>query len=200
MALKLSSPPADEPITLAEAKLQCSIDSGDWDSLLSDLIVQARQHVEEILGRSLITQTWVQKFDVFPCGRECIYLARPPVQSVSSITYYDSAGTLQTWSGSSYLLDKDSEPARIQPAPGGYWPSTQDRQNAAAVTFVAGYGDDETTVPGPIRRAMLLLISHWFENREATIAGTIIAEIPQGVDRLLRPWRVAHDERIHQWI
>jgi hypothetical protein len=36
---------------------------------------------------------------------------------------------------------------------------------------------------------MLLLIGHWHENREDSIAGTIISSIPMGVKSLLAPYQ-----------
>ena len=54
-------------------------------------------------------------------------------------------------------------------------------------TFQKTHAANCTVSPGmpeSIRRAMLLLISHWNENREDTIAGTITS-IPKGVDALL---------------
>src|SRR5690554_3005952 len=43
--------------------------------------------------------------------------------------------------------------------------------------------DDDLTT------AMLLLISHWFENREAVVIGTITSELPMAVDALIKPYQ-----------
>lgn len=41
-----------------------------------------------------------------------------------------------------------------------------------------------------VHAAMLLIIGHWYANREAVNIGNIVAEIPMGTEALLRPYRV----------
>jgi uncharacterized phiE125 gp8 family phage protein len=55
---------------------------------------------------------------------------------------------------------------------------------------VAGYGDDAEDVPQAIRQAMMLMIGHWYENREDTLGVGNIQRIPQGSEYLLWPYRV----------
>ena len=71
-----------------------------------------------------------------------IRLPRPRCVSVTSITYVDLTGTTQTLPTDSYYVDSTSEPARIVPVPGMYWPYTQAYlPGSVQVTFVAGsYG------------------------------------------------------------
>lgn len=40
-----------------------------------------------------------------------------------------------------------------------------------------------------ITAAMLLLIGHWYANRESVVIGTITAEVPMAVDALICPYR-----------
>ena len=42
-------------------------------------------------------------------------------------------------------------------------------------------------IPENLITAMLLLIGHWYENREQTIVGTSVSEIPMGVNDILMP-------------
>ncbi len=42
----------------------------------------------------------------------------------------------------------------------------------------------------PLRRAVLLLIGHWYENRENMLTGTIASEISLGVKSLTAPYKV----------
>ncbi len=58
MALVLTTAPAAEPISLAEAKAHLRIDADDEDALLTALIAAARMFVERTLGVALITQSW----------------------------------------------------------------------------------------------------------------------------------------------
>jgi uncharacterized phiE125 gp8 family phage protein len=111
-----------------------------------------------------------------------ILVPRPPLISVSSITYVDGNGTTQTLSAAAYKVDTDSEPGRITPAYGYCWPTTRAEINAIAITYVAGYAT-RAAVPASIKQAMLLLIGHWYENREAV--GQVGGTVAMAVESLL---------------
>jgi len=189
VALSLVTAPAAEPITLAEAKVHLRVDITDDDSLITALIVTARQHVEAITRRALITQTWDLTLDAWPDG-DTILVPLPPLQSVTSVTYKDSAGTVYTMPVTDYIVDKVEEPGRIVLAYGKTWPSaTLYPAGAITVRFAAGYGD-ATKVPQAIKQAMLLLIGQWYESRETISIGNIVNELPFTVEALLWPYRV----------
>ena len=58
MALRSRSPPAVEPVSLAEATAHLRVETDDENDLISSLIVNARQQVEAATGLALITQGW----------------------------------------------------------------------------------------------------------------------------------------------
>jgi len=126
-----------EPVTAAEVKTIAGIDGTDFDARIAFLIPAMRQQAEQITGRSLATNTWQIKLDSFP---DEIRLLWPTVSSVSSITYYDSDGVLQTLDSANYSVDVSSEPAWILPAYGLDWPDTYDTSNAVTVNYTAGDG------------------------------------------------------------
>ena len=139
MALKLVTAPTTYPVTLAEAKLHCRVDGTDDDALITALITSATEMCEQQTGRALMTQTWLLTLDEFPTEIE---LTRVPVQSISSVTYTDTAGATQTLStGSNWrLLDLgDFSMARIVPVYGYTWPATRAQNNVVSVQYVAGY-------------------------------------------------------------
>lgn len=176
--------PALEPVHITEAREHLRVDSGDDDSVIEDAIRAAREHIEEAARRALVTQTWKLYLDDWPAG-DTIVLPRPPLQSVSSLKYTDKDGVQTTWDSSNYLVDTASEPGRIVLAYGVSWPSVTLRpMNPIEVTFVAGYGNSDA-VPQRWKRAILLLTGHWYENREATITGTIARSIPFAVESLI---------------
>lgn len=193
MGLSLVTAPAAEPVSLAEAKAQCSIDASilDDDALLNGLIRGAREFVETYTGRALLTQTWDWKLDGFPCGAMVIPLA--PVASVTSITYTDMNGAGQTWSSALYETDLPTGPqvqrARIQPVYLQIYPVTRVVFNAVVVRFVAGYGATGASVPYGILAAMKLLIAHWYTRREPVNVGSLVTPIPFTVDSLLWPYK-----------
>jgi len=108
------------------------------------------------------------------------------------IKYYDTDDTEATFAASNYFVDTKSEPGRVALNYSAAWPSTTLRPvNGVCVIFVAGYGDAAANVPQYIKSAILLLIGHWYENREgAAIPSAIPKEIPFGVEALLWKERV----------
>lgn len=182
MALKRTVEPASEPVSLDEAKLHLRMDGDDEDDFIAGLLAAAREYFEETTRRSLISQTWRLSLGEWP---DEIELPKPPLQSVTSITYKDDSGAQTTLNSSVYLVDTDSEPGRIVLASGQSWPSgTLYPVNPIQVTYVAGYGDEGAAVPERMKQAIKLLLGHWYENREDTITATI-KNIPMGVESLI---------------
>lgn len=173
--LKLITPPATEPITVADAEAQSRWDMADEAALVEGYIAAARQKAETYLRRPLITQTWELALDTFPGTLGAIKLPLPPLQSVTSITYIDTDGTLQTLDPALYKVDDSSEPARIVPAYGKTWPATRDEIAAVKVRFVCGYGDTAESVPMCVRQWLLLNVADYFENRETVQVGQRLA-------------------------
>lgn len=185
--LAVVTPPAEEPLTLAEAKAHLRVDGSDQDPLIAALIGVAREHAEAITRRALVTQTLRLTLDCF-AGWD-IELPRAPLRSVTSIQYVDTDGATQTLSSAIYRVDAAAEPGRITPAFGEVWPATRAVTGAVIITFVAGFGA-AAAVPQTIKQAMLLAIGHWYEHAEEVITGTIVASTPMGFDALLWPNRV----------
>lgn len=190
----VTGPPLD-PVSLAEAKAHCRVFIPDDDGLIAGYLLAARQFVETNLRRVLMTQTWEVTFDYgWPSKtwkQERIELPFSPVQSVVSITYIDSTGATQTLTSDQYKVARtDTGEWVIVPAYGASWPSVRREMAAVTVRFVCGYGSNPSDVPEPIRQAILLLVGHWYENREAINVGNIVTELPLAVDALLFPYRV----------
>lgn len=183
-----SGAPTVEPLSAAEVKSHIRVDDATDDTLIGDYIEAARNWIEAYTRRQIITASWVCYLDAFP-DDTFVKLAYPPLQSITSLKYYDTAGTLQgPWAAANYSVDIASIPGRVHLAYGISWPATRDIPNAVQITFKAGYGDAATSVPEAIRTAMRQLIGHWYERRES-VAETKLAEVPQSVERLLWPYR-----------
>ncbi len=188
MALSLVTAPTLDPVSLAEARAQCKLDIPDEDALIAGYLLAAREHVETETHRALITQTWDLTLDEWP---EQIVLPRPPVQSVTAITYLDSAGTLQTLNPSQYrLLKLATGEWAVCRAYGVVWPAVQSIEACITVRFVCGYGSAPGSIPEALRQAILLLVEHWHKNRSAVSEKGTEREIPLGVERLIFPHRV----------
>ena len=185
----LISAPAEEPITLAEARLHVRADDTTDDTLISALIVAARERAEHETGRRLITQTREMVLDAFPSSSEAIQLHAECVtaQSIASIEYLNDAGSWITFGSTNYALDARSLPGYVFLASGSSWPTPADSANAVRIRVVCGYGN-AASVPQSIKQWMLLHIGANYANREAL---GDVKELPgRFVDGLLDPHRV----------
>ncbi len=178
MPLQLVTPPAGEPVSLAEAKQHLRVDGGDDDLLIGSLITAARQAAETQTGRQLITARWKLLLDAFPgplmqsasgasfsLPGHAILLAKCPVQSVVSIEYLDMIGATRVMPASDYVLDAACEPARLTPAFGKTWPPTLPQMGAVSVTFDAGYGA-ASSVPEGLKSWIKLRVGSLYGHRE----------------------------------
>lgn len=189
MNLTLVTGPAVEPLDLDEVKLHLRIDADDDDLLLGGLIQAAREQVEVVTKRALITQTWELSLEAWPRGTEMM-IPLPVLQSVTSIKYKDQDGDESTMSSSDYIVDTVPKPGRVVLEWNKSWPSvTLYPASPITVRFVAGYGDTAIDVPRSIRQAMLLMIGEWYENRE-DITEARLQGISLNAERLLWPYRV----------
>ena len=171
MTISLVTAPAAEPVTLAEAKSHTRVDISGDDTLITSLITVARNTCEGISNHRFVIQTWDIFLDAFP-GEDTLELPKSltPLVSVTHIKYYDENDSATTFSSDDYVVDIYSEPARIKLKDGSSWPSDTLRvMNGVEVRVVVGFGD-ESAVPQEYKQAILLLIGHWYENREQVTA------------------------------
>lgn len=192
--LKLVTAPPVEPITLTEAKLHLKVDLTDDDDLITSLIQSARENVELVTGRALVTQTWEMTMDQFPYPRsymtgtrpvggiqpqQIIRLPKPPLQSVTSITYIDSSGNTQTLATNQYVVDVTSLPGSILPAYGVAWPYAQRIPKSVTVRFVAGFADSSGSWAALHAYALnATIVDSNLHLQKATTAGTSAASQP----------------------
>lgn len=175
MPATLITPPVGEPITLTEAKAHIKVTWSAEDDLITRLIAGARQAFEDDTGRQLLTATWEMYLDCFPRFRtERIEVCNPPLDSVTSITYIDTAGASQTWSNTLYTVKALAGPhagrGQIYPVADETYPLTRRIPNAVSILFDAGYGA-AAAVPEEIKEALLAWISHHYLHREEGGAG-----------------------------
>lgn len=195
-SLTLVTAPDDAgPVSLEEFKAQARLDGSTEDAYLTALLKAAAGYLDGktgVLGRSIMTQTWAWRLDDWPRnGRFVVPL--PPLVSVSSIAYVDTAAATQTWASGNYQVDAYGTPGRIELASNATLPTLygNGRINQVTVTFVAGYGSTKQSVPGPIRHAISMLAAHWYERRSPMeiMSGQKI-DIPYAVEHLIAPYRV----------
>lgn len=177
-------PPAQEPVSLADAKGHCIVSGSDDDALLTRMIAAARRNAEHRTQASFIARELELRFDAFPLG--AIELAQGPVSEIKWVKYTDTTGVEQTLDPSAYVLDAAAPPGYVLPAYDTEWPDTRSTPNAVRVRYVAGFGVDPTDVPEDVRAWLLITVATLYQQREAFVQGTIVAELPNRfVDSLL---------------
>lgn len=162
-SLRVITPPAVEPVTVAECKLDARVDGAEEDALFAAWIAAARDEVELVAARALVNRTLEMAFDGWPSER-CIALRYPPLVSVLSVTYYDANGAQQTLATEQYIVETDREPGRICLASGANWPATHEVARIR-VRYVAGYGTAGEDVPAKYRTAIRNLVNLAYQYR-----------------------------------
>lgn len=182
LAVRIVTPPAEEPVTLAEAKARLRVTWDDEDGDIAALLAEVRTLVESTARRHLVSATIEAKYDAFPPRGKAIRLPRVPVVSVVSVSYYATDGTLTTLDGSAYYTALAGEPARLVPVSG--WPSVQcGRPEAVIVRHIVGYGA-AADVPREGKGAVLDLLAFRWKKRGDESATAIPATTQRFLDLL----------------
>jgi uncharacterized phiE125 gp8 family phage protein len=163
---------AGDPVSLSEAALHCRVDSSVDHPALQAMIRAATSAAEQYLGRPILTRTYRQFFDAWPCGR-FLELRRSPLVSVTTVKTYTDADVSATFAASSYFVDTVSLPGRIVLRSSASWPTAERVANAIEVEYRAGYGTDPASVPADIRQAVLMLTANLYEHRGETVTGSM---------------------------
>ncbi len=182
MSLRLLTPPAVEPLTLAEAKSWLRLETTDEDATVAALIPAARQAVEAASGRRLISQGWRITLDAWP-ETTVVRLPLAPLAAVTVVRVLAADGTATVLATSAYGADLAGSPPRLlllapPPPPGRIAAGIE-------IDVTAGYGPLATDVPAPLRQAVRLLIGHWFEAR----GDRANRPIPADMQALVAPFR-----------
>lgn len=178
------------------------------DDLILGYLAAAVDYAEDYTGLSLVERVLEMALDSFPYASpwHCagIPLQKPPVVEIVSFTCDDvsqagSDGELDQ--GDDYTLDDYRTPPQLLPI--GAWPTIVRSPNQIKIRYRVGYrrelidGDsdnptsesDAKPLPKAIRQALLLLLGHFFENRNDS-AEKALSTIPLGVAALLGTKRI----------
>lgn len=191
MDLRLITPPASEPVSLADAQEHLRAPLGGPDAaLIESYIAAAREAVERHTGRALMPQTWELRLPAFLAGP--IVLPVAPLLSLTSLRYTATNGADTLLASTDYQVEAPAGPAaqvaKVWPAAGAEWPATLEGDRAAVrVRYQAGYASAQS-VPAALRAALLLVLGELYEHREASAAKPL-TDIP-AARRLMEPYRV----------
>lgn len=182
MASTLLVPPASEPLSLAEMKAFLRVEHDDDDDLIAALAAAARMYVETATRRALITQTWRLTFDSWPADG-IVRVVPAPLRDVVAARVYREDGSTTAIDPEAFVVNAaDSTLAFVPwslPMPG--------RAHAGIeIDIEAGYGG-AADVPEPLRQAVRLLLTHWYENRG--LGGEAGGNVPAGFASQLAHYR-----------
>jgi len=160
--LTLVTPPTGLVVQPEEVRAHLGLPDSVDDDVLNDEIIAATEFFDGkdgLLGRALLPQTWdyVTPRYVWPY----VELPLPPLISVTSISYVDEAYAVQTMDPSLYSVKGVGTRGAVQlntRLPVERYPYNDD----VTIRFTAGYPDSSgrTTVPGPIKTAIIMKLSH----------------------------------------
>lgn len=184
--------PTVEPISMATARLHLRLDTSGSppshpdDSLVSSLITAVRQNAEDYTGLKIASGTYEVRADSFKDFN--IELQTWPVTAISSVSYVDMNDDVQTLASSEYTLDTYARPARLKAT------TTFPAAKEVTIRFIAGFTDGQSPNPYPmpisLESAMLLMLGHLYDNREAVSLDQSY-ERPLGATYLMNPYRIS---------
>lgn len=185
MTVALLTPPVVEPLALAQVKQHLRVDHDHEDGLIAEILTAARQYAEHASGQRLITQRWRQYENALPASY-CIVAKLAPVAAIETVTAFDAEGEPQVLAGDAVSLVRSTDPASIE-IDQSIDPVIA--RNGLEIDLITGYGDLGTDVPDIIKRAILLLVAHWYEFRGAISPQEQPVSLPPGFDALLAAFR-----------
>jgi uncharacterized phiE125 gp8 family phage protein len=181
--------PASLPVSLDDAKQHLRVLNNEQDTYIAELVQKAGEYVESAAKRTLVNRSLRLVVESFGSGVELLH---PPVVAVTEVKYLDPAGAEITLPETEWRLAQGFVP-KLVPAVGKSFPTTAKEQDAVRVTYTAGFGDNAEAVPLQLRQAVLLLVHHWFVNREAVMIGGNMSpqKVPMAVEDIIGHYRIA---------
>lgn len=182
MIVRVVTPPGPV-VTWEEAQVHLRVD-GEEQAYVESLVAAATGWLDGPsgwLGRCIGLQTLELVASAFGADR----LPFPPLVEVTGISYLDTDGAQHEMSSGDWVQLLNGS---IVPPMGQNWLAVGSSPEAVRVVFQAGYPDGQ--VPAAIKQAILLIVGHWYRNRETVITGTIVAEMPFAAQALLSTYRV----------
>ena len=194
MNIHVVARPSVEPVSLQEAQQHLRLDlygsppEHPDDALIEALTSAAREAAENYLNARVADWHLELRLPAF-CAR--IEIPDSPVQAIDEITYIDQDGQTQTVDPATYELAGTPEAPVVRPVHGQAWPTDiRGQDDSVRIRYTAGYSTGSPDMlPPPIRAAILLSVGHLYENREASVIGAAVNELPLGVTYLLQPYR-----------
>lgn len=175
--LTLVTGATDLPVDLADMKAHLRVTHSAEDDLIGAYMAAAAESIEQETGVCFGSQVWEQSFQ--NPSRD-LWLLKTPVQSLTSVKYYDPDNTEQTADLSDFDLFNMGDWFIVR---SDDWPTTYDRPDAITIRFTCGFASVDD-MPKTVGQAMKFIVGHWYEHREET-SDLKLTEIPRAASHLL---------------
>jgi uncharacterized phiE125 gp8 family phage protein len=181
----LFTPPATEPVTLAEAKVAARVDDSRFDSLLPGFISAARAMAEQETGRQFMAQTWRTDLEDWPAADATIHVHRA---TAAAVTYWNGSAFVSL-AGSGYVYHPLGNGTALVPAIGAAWPELGAIAGGPRVRIDLTAGAASAAdVPEGVKTYIKALVVQMLES--PSLAAASVAEANPLLGRLLDPYRL----------
>ncbi len=180
MALVITDAPADELLSIEDAKRHLRLFDGSLDDEVAALVRASRDYCERWTGRTLRKSTERElTLDGWWCKEQ--KLPWPPLIAVESVTYYDEDNASQTLAAGNYVVELSTDGGgRIVWAADAEIPSVYSRPDAITITFTAGYANADAIPPVALQAMKTKITEMWGAGSEGELKAAMSA-----TDRLL---------------
>ena len=167
-SIKISATTGSEIVTVADAKAYIRIDTSDDDTLLGNMIKQARIWCENYISSDIVAKTRVYYLEF---ANDRFELPFSPVASITSATVEGGVASYDSYGANNEVLAlKDLTAKDI------------------TITYVTTGQDDAL-----LQQAILQLVSTYYDNRAdfVVMQGVSFVEVPANVKQILSPYKNA---------
>tara|TARA_R100001244_G_scaffold121245_1_gene90877 strand:+ start:5453 stop:6082 length:630 start_codon:yes stop_codon:yes gene_type:complete len=196
-SLRINTPNTTAINSLVECKAHLRIEVSDDDAYINSLALVAKQTIESYCNIFImetectqLCDTWVDTYQLYYGAPKNLMNGTSSYIDVIKFQYFDTAGVIQNWATTDYIVDDTSMPARIglDPSGDGY-PNIENRLNAIEITYDVGMAETDD-VPEALKQAALILVGQWYENRQEAVVGRSVGIIPLTARYLMDPYKI----------
>jgi len=157
------------------------------DAYIMALISSARMYFENRVGQTTTLTQWQAKAKGWwTCSCVGTELPYPPLTTPTNgdpsvaITWKDGDGNVHEVAESDLVVDEEAYPGTVRYIGASEPPC----ESNATVTWWAGV-NSPAEIPQMWKTAMLLLVGHWYENRQAVVTDSGAIDVPMSFDMVI---------------
>lgn len=162
--VKINSTTGSEIITTANAKDFIRVDTTADDTIIGEMIIEARIWTENYIAKDIVAKT---RTYYTPFQKERFVLPFAPVASITSVTVDDTAADYEVKGLDNEIIELNELPAK-----------------EIKVSYTTSGLDDSL-----LKQALLRLVSTFYDNRAEFVVGQQVNEIPMGVKNILSGYK-----------